>query len=300
MSPRKRILLLILLMSFIVITVESITFGILYSTAFEEERLHMIESAKSQARLIEAIARFDEKVKKNSHEARQSTIHQIRDAHSKYRGFGKTGEFTLSTKENDQIIFLLNHRHYDLNNPKPVPWNSKLAEPMRRALSGKSGTVVGPDYRGKTVLAAYEPLAGLNMGIVSKIDLSEVRAPFLKAFLLSGFMAIVVIVSAAGIFFKITNPIIEGLNKTVDALEKTLNEVKTLRGILPICSFCKKIRNDKGYWDQVEVYIRDHTDVDFSHGVCPDCMEKHYPEIKRLKRMRNKPYQSDDPSTRIK
>ena len=280
MSPRKRILLLILIMSSIVIVIESITVGILYHTAFKEERLRLVETARSQARLIEAVARFD-KIHSNDYPygARQATLNQIKDAHSKYPGFGKTGEFTLSTKENDQIIFLLNHRHFDLNNPKPVPWNSNLAEPMRLALSGKSGTIVGLDYRGEKVLAAYEPVAELNLGIVTKIDLSEVRAPFIKVGFISGFIAVAVIVLGAGIFVKMTNPIIKGLEDTVVKLKKALGEVKTLRGILPICSFCKKIRNDKGYWDQVEVYVRQHTDADFSHSFCPDCMAKHYPGI---------------------
>jgi len=56
------------------------------------------------------------------------------------------------------MIFLLAHRYYDLDDPKPVPWDSKLAEPMRLALSGKSGTIVGLDYRGEKVLAAFEPV----------------------------------------------------------------------------------------------------------------------------------------------
>lgn len=60
-------------------------------------------------------------------------------------------------------------------------------------------------------------------------------------------------------------------------LQKTLEEVKILRGILPICSFCKKIRNDKGYWEQVEIYVRKHSDAEFSHSICPDCMDEHYP-----------------------
>jgi Protein of unknown function (DUF3365) len=59
-------------------------------------------------------------------------------------------------------------------------------------------------------------------------------------------------------------------------LQRALTEIKTLRGIVPICSFCKKIRDDKGYWSQVEAYVSQHTDAKFSHGVCPECMEKHY------------------------
>jgi len=61
-------------------------------------------------------------------------------------------------------------------------------------------------------------------------------------------------------------------------LQKALAEVKRLSGLLPICSACKKIRDDEGYWHQVEVYIRDHTDADFSHGLCPDCARKLYPD----------------------
>lgn len=68
--------------------------------------------------------------------------------------------------------------------------------------------------------------------------------------------------------------------KLIDKLQKTLSEVKTLRGILPICSFCKKIRDDSGYWDRVDIYIMQHTEADFSHSVCPDCREKHYSDIK--------------------
>jgi AmiR/NasT family two-component response regulator len=61
-------------------------------------------------------------------------------------------------------------------------------------------------------------------------------------------------------------------------LEAALAKVKTLSGLLPICASCKKIRDDQGYWQQVEVYIRDHSEVEFTHGLCPDCIEKLYPD----------------------
>jgi hypothetical protein len=61
-----------------------------------------------------------------------------------------------------------------------------------------------------------------------------------------------------------------------DRLEKALNEIKTLRGIIPICSSCKKIRDDKGYWQQVDAYISEHSDAMLSHGMCPDCIKKYY------------------------
>jgi len=67
--------------------------------------------------------------------------------------------------------------------------------------------------------------------------------------------------------------------KLIAELQKALNEVKNLSGLIPICSHCKKVRDDNGYWEQVEDYIARHTDVDFSHGICPDCMRQYYPEM---------------------
>ena len=62
-------------------------------------------------------------------------------------------------------------------------------------------------------------------------------------------------------------------------LRRALTEIKTLRGILPICMNCKKIRDDRGYWNQIKIYVRDHTEADFSHGICPECMTKLYPDF---------------------
>ncbi len=64
----------------------------------------------------------------------------------------------------------------------------------------------------------------------------------------------------------------------MDSLKKAFDDIRRLRGILPICSSCKKIRNDSGYWEQVESYIVDHSEAEFSHGLCPDCVKKLYPE----------------------
>lgn len=279
MRPRKRILLLVAIMSLIVLVVEATAIGILYHTSITVEKSFLEETAKRQARFIEAVARFDKTYSADYPlGARQATLSQIKEAHSNDQGFGETGEFTLSTRENNQIVFLLSHRHHDLDNPEPVPWDSNLAEPMRLALSGKSGTIIGLDYRGKKVLAAFEPVAELNLGIVAKVDLTEVRAPFVRSILLCGFFTIIVIALGVFLFFKITDPILKGLRDTVVKLKTAMSEVKTLRGILPICSYCKKIRDDDGYWNQVEVYIRKRSDANFSHGICPDCMKEHYPE----------------------
>jgi hypothetical protein len=67
--------------------------------------------------------------------------------------------------------------------------------------------------------------------------------------------------------------------KLIGKLQDALNKIKTLRGIIPICAACKKIRDDKGYWNQLESYIREHSEAVFSHGICPECTEKLYPDL---------------------
>jgi len=88
------------------------------------------------------------------------------------------------------------------------------------------------------------------------------------------------------------NAIVERLGKVIerkqvevalkqerDKLQDALAKVKTLSGLLPICAHCKKIRDDKGYWNQIEAYIRDHSEADFSHSICPECVKNFYPEF---------------------
>ncbi len=66
--------------------------------------------------------------------------------------------------------------------------------------------------------------------------------------------------------------------RLISELKQALLEVKKLSGFLPICASCKKIRDDRGYWQQIETYIREHSEAEFSHGICPDCMKIHYPD----------------------
>jgi len=71
--------------------------------------------------------------------------------------------------------------------------------------------------------------------------------------------------------------------KLIQDLQKALQEVKALSGLLPICSSCKKIRDEKGSWNNLEMYISEHSDAEFSHGICPDCAQRLYPEYYKKK-----------------
>ena len=71
----------------------------------------------------------------------------------------------------------------------------------------------------------------------------------------------------------------EERERLICRLQEAIASIKTLQGMLPICASCKKIRDDKGYWTQIEEYIRDHSGTEFSHGICPECMKKLYGDI---------------------
>lgn len=254
MGENKRFVFLIAIMVTICLIATGISTAILYRTALEVERERLTETAQSQARLIEAIARFDDKYTRAYPEGPvAATLSQIKDAHRNYKGFGQTGEFTLARRVGNDIVFLLSHRHHDLDDPKPVSLDSNLAEPMRLALSGKSGTIIGLDYRGEEVLAAYEPVYGLDLGIVAKLDMDEIRAPFVRAALIVLGVTVVLIVLGSALFFRISNPIIRRLMKQNRKLaeeieerkryEETLRDnelfLKTLLDAIPIPVFYK-------------------------------------------------------------
>jgi len=75
----------------------------------------------------------------------------------------------------------------------------------------------------------------------------------------------------------------EERERLIRELQDALENIKTLRGLLPICSSCKKIRDDHGYWNQLETYIVAHTDAEFTHGLCPECIRKLYPDYSEKK-----------------
>lgn len=62
-------------------------------------------------------------------------------------------------------------------------------------------------------------------------------------------------------------------------LQEARDKIKILGGLIPICANCKKIRDDQGFWCQLETYIKDHSEADFTHGICPECIKKLYPEL---------------------
>lgn len=152
---------------------------------------------------------------------------------------------------------------------------------------------------GWTIPANYQPvhdcLKELKFGPYEnygKVSVLDVIKHFWYVILLV--LMIIIILTGALNRFKTLHSIIKDTNKRLShemserellfqqvsdkntALETALSEVKQLSGLLPICASCKKIRDDKGYWNHVETYLHEHSEAKFSHGICPECMEKEY------------------------
>jgi diguanylate cyclase (GGDEF)-like protein/PAS domain S-box-containing protein len=202
---------IITIMAISVIGVLLLAIWLLYETSLTQLRQRLVEIAQGSASLIEAIAEHEASDAKQMDD--DGTLEQLERAHSTFQGFGDTGEFMLAKQQNDQIIFLLRHRQHEPDKPQTTPFNSSRAEPMRRALLGESGTLIGLDYRGETVLAAFEPLTYMGWGIVAKIDMREIRAPFIKAALFTVLSAVFIIFLGSWLILHLTSSMTKQLRE---------------------------------------------------------------------------------------
>ena len=221
---------LILIMMGVGLIMTLVSIFVLHRTAYEEERSRLVEVAQSQARLMEAVARFDMKYSHNYPEGTEAaTLSQFIDAHKRFEGFGESGEFLLAREKENQIDFILSHKHTDLMVPKSLSIDSPLGIPIRKALNGESGTMVSLDYRDVEVLAAYEPIKILNLGLVAKIDLHEIRAPFYRAGLMALGIGFIVISVGVVLFWRVSNPLIREITSSREQLRSLAHRLQDIR-----------------------------------------------------------------------
>jgi nitrogen fixation negative regulator NifL len=226
---KKQSFLLFLILISVGFAIGFISIHGLFKTALKEEENHLKIIVKSWARLIEAIAEFDQKYSMNFPKGTTAaTINQIRKAHEKIKNFGKTGEFVLARLENDKIVFILKKSPLAADNLPLMSLATPFAEPMKLALKGQSGTIIGLDYRGKEVMAAYEPIAILNLGLVAKIDLSEIREPFVKAGWTAAAVGLGIILIGSFLFLRISESLIKSLIKLNVELDESKNQYADL------------------------------------------------------------------------
>ena len=119
----------------------------------------------------------------------------------------------------------------------------------------------------------HSPPANLDLEILKAFSIS----------MLPWSLTFIVLSALLGMFWGKIKQADEEKSEAIRELHKALEEVKILSGFLPICASCKKIRDDNGYWNQIEAYISEHSKAEFSHGICPECAQKLYPDIYTMK-----------------
>jgi len=231
---KKRIFLLAAIMASLVAAVSFINSRLLYRTALFEQRRRLSELVHSQAALIQEmnLANIElEKVYGFGH-AQQLTLRQLMTAHQKFRIGSKTGEFTLARMVGDTIRFLIvNGQNVSEDSPLAhVPMNSSLGQPMAKALSMQSGTLIGRDYEGTEVLAAYEPLFLTYevLGIVAKIDIQEIRAPFVRANIIVSVIGLGFVLVGLFFFYRTTEPILRDLRRSEEQYRDLVERADSL------------------------------------------------------------------------
>jgi len=207
LSDRRRLALLVAIMTVVAMSAAALSVGILYWTAFNEQSARLADAARSQARLIKALTASDAGGTASAATV-QAAEKRVAEAHRRTGGLGRTGEFLLARRIVGSIVFVPTRRDARFGLERRVPWDGESASPMRRALEGESGTLVAIDYRGERVLAAFQPVPGLDLGIVAKIDIAEIRAPFLRAGAASAACALIVLLLGALLFRRISAPIV--------------------------------------------------------------------------------------------
>ncbi|MBF0320989.1 MAG: hypothetical protein HQL01_14415, partial [Nitrospirae bacterium] len=222
----KRVIFLIGIMAAVVLVVLGTSGTLLYQTAVKMQRQRLEAALELHIRMI-TVNIEHELSETERHDSQtqliieEKVIGEMRKVNeTNPRGFDRPVEFVWGRREGADIMFLLPLRH---SKATSVPFDSKLAEPMRLALKGQTGTMIGLDYRDEKVLSAYVPLniLGRHYGIVCKIDMSEVRTPFIAVGVVAFFLAIASILAGVVAFLRITNPMLRRIQKD----EKNLQEL---------------------------------------------------------------------------
>lgn len=204
MNDRQRLVILLINMTTVVLLVAGLGIYLLYRTAFHQQKTRLSETAQNQALLLKSLY----------HETRDFEILEraIAEASQQLQRASQTGEVNIGKLQGRQIVFINYHRGEPLKKIV-VSWTDPLGQAMRMALQGQAGSTVNLDHRGIKVLAAYEPVDHLRWGVVAKVDLAEIRAPYIQAGLYTLFLAGLVNGLGGWLLWRLSNPIIEELRR---------------------------------------------------------------------------------------
>jgi PAS domain S-box-containing protein len=218
MSERRRILLLsIAILVLVSLSAAILAMFLLYRATFEQHRNRLIQMAQHRAEILATVAELDtglhEEAIRGGPAGRE--LSELVEVYRHFSTFGDTGEFTLARLEGDQVVWLLRSRDDDAEAERLTLLEAEAPTPIQRALRGESGSIAALDSRGTRVLAAYEPVPVLGWAVVAKIDVAEIREPFLRAGILSGGLAILLIAAGAELNVRLTSPLVQRIEERV-------------------------------------------------------------------------------------
>ena len=224
-----------LILTFIATMTVIMSFILLYRQTLESTHVQLREMSRSQARIYESMAKFNAFFNSRpiAGSARSATLSQIKESHRKYTGFGETGELVLAELKGDDIYFLLPTRKMDFQIPKPIDLRDNIGIPMKLALSDSSGIVEGFDHSGEKVIAAFEYLPFLEMGLVVKIDKSEIIRPFLVNGLICLIAAAAFIALGYAINLGTVKPLIDRIYAHSRQITSTKEQYESLVASIP-------------------------------------------------------------------
>ncbi len=204
------------------------TVYVLYTAGVHWHRNWLADVVHNQVSFIEVIVQAEQSRADglSDRDWTAATLEQIRQAQIRSEGFGTTGEWAVARREGDVIRLLVQQRR-QLDSPRAdavrtVPGHGTLAEPMQRAVDGGSGWLIGRDYRGVQVLAAYAPIRGTDWGMVAKMDMSEVRRPFIRIGLIAGLTTLGLVFLASLLFTRISSPIVQHMEESTGRMQAIL------------------------------------------------------------------------------
>ncbi len=259
-------LLMVSIFSFIII--------ILYNITLQQKKNHLSDFVRGEVLIIESMIETHQVENPNIFKKNITTkdfenyfLKQLIKIHSNSNTFNKTGEIVLGRKADKNIELLLKNRFDNSNTKLVIDKNETFAEPMRRALNGDSGVIVAKDYRGEKVLAAYKAISDLNIGLVAKIDIKELREPFVIVGIFSVILSLLIVIVGYLIYTKIRNPSLELLKRKENKYREIFDIATDMLFLLSkshkIIEENKSARK-KYHYSESELLGRDFKDLIFS------------------------------------
>lgn len=207
MNTRSRLFFLIAIMAVVSLLVTGSVVYSLYQNGVLDITDRLAKGAQNHARLIEVMI--------HEHPGEpERALPVIEKAHEQMLTSTQSTELLIVRRRGEQIEFLLAHRVGQHLEPQPVPFEGPLGEAARAGLLRQSGSMIGLDYRGEQVIAGYEPVRGTDWAVVYKVDLEEVQAPFLRAALFGLLLDLGLVLLAAVLFVRLSDPLVQRLEES--------------------------------------------------------------------------------------